>query len=392
MLWVKNVNGEYLYANKALCDGLLIAQDIEEPIGKDDVFFALREREAHKDRTDWHTFGELCFNSDKEVIKQNKPMRFEEFGNVKGKMLYLEVYKAPFYDDAGEIAGTVGAGRDITEMKNMELKLKENLISLKKHEKELKEFNELLEERVQSEMQKQKKQEKIMIHQSRQVAMGEMLEMIAHQWRQPLNIIGLTTASIETQTMLGKGCQEFDEKIKLIADNVTYMSDAIDTFRKFLNPNIEKKSFLPNTVLEEVLQMFSSQLKQYNIEYIYTSDNKKLLEVNENEFKQVLLIVINNAIDAIKNAITEKKIEKGKITIELKNKKKHVVLKIQDNGGGISDTHIDSIFEPYFTTKKIANGSGIGLYIARNIIQERMSGEIKAENISDGACFTIILK
>jgi diguanylate cyclase (GGDEF)-like protein len=138
MLWVKDLDGLYLYANQAICDGLLMAKDTQEPIGKGDVFFALRERELHKDKPGWHTFGELCFNSDQVVIDNNKAMKFEEYGNVKGKLLYLEVYKAPFYDKDGNIIGTVGAGRDITELKTMQLDLERNL-------KILEEQRELLE-------------------------------------------------------------------------------------------------------------------------------------------------------------------------------------------------------------------------------------------------------
>ncbi len=127
MLWVKDLDGKYIYVNQAICDGLLMAKDTQEPIGKDDVFFALRERETHKDKPDWHTFGELCFNSDQDVIDNNKAMKFEEWGNVKGKLMYLEVYKAPFYDKDGNIVGTVGAGRDITEMKKVQTDLEESL-------------------------------------------------------------------------------------------------------------------------------------------------------------------------------------------------------------------------------------------------------------------------
>ena len=150
MLWIKDLDGKYIYANKAICDGLLMAKDIEEPIGKDDVFFALREREAHKDKPDWHTFGELCFNSDIVVIENNRAMKFEEYGNVKGKLLYLEVNKAPFYDDKGNIIGTVGSGRDITELKLTQIKLKQQYETIKE--------------------------------QSRMVSMGEMIASIAHQW------------------------------------------------------------------------------------------------------------------------------------------------------------------------------------------------------------------
>jgi len=137
MLWVKDLNGIYLYANKSICDGLLMAKDTQEPIGKGDVFFALRERAAHSDKPNWHTFGELCFNSDQEVIDNNKAMKFEEYGNVKGKLLYLEVYKAPFYDKDGKIIGTVGAGRDITQLKKTQIDLENSLKILDEQKKEM---------------------------------------------------------------------------------------------------------------------------------------------------------------------------------------------------------------------------------------------------------------
>ena len=137
MLWVKDLDGKYIYANKAICDGLLMAKDTREPIGKGDVFFALRERELHKDKPDWHTFGELCFNSDIDVIEKDKAMKFEEYGNVKGKLTYLEVYKAPFYDQNGKIIGTVGAGRDITELKKIQKNLEDSLKVLQEQREQL---------------------------------------------------------------------------------------------------------------------------------------------------------------------------------------------------------------------------------------------------------------
>jgi len=141
MLWVKDLDGKYIYANQAICDGLLMAKDTQEPVGKGDVFFALREREAHKDKPDWHTFGELCFNSDQTVIDNDEAMKFEEYGNVKGKLLYLEVYKAPFYDKDGNIIGTVGTGRDITKLKKIQTDLEKSVKTLKK-QKELIEYKD----------------------------------------------------------------------------------------------------------------------------------------------------------------------------------------------------------------------------------------------------------
>lgn len=119
MLWAKDTQGRYLFANQAICDNLLMCTK-EEVIGKDDVSFALRERAKYPENLKWHTFGELCFNSDEVVLKNQTPQRFEEFGHIKGKMTYLDVHKAPFYDDNGALIGTVGAGRDITQQKQLE--------------------------------------------------------------------------------------------------------------------------------------------------------------------------------------------------------------------------------------------------------------------------------
>ncbi|MCP4231340.1 MAG: PAS domain S-box protein [bacterium] len=120
MIWAKDLEGRYLFANKAICEILFNAKDTEEPVGKTDMFFADRERNAHPDNSDWHTFGELCMNSDEVVIESIKPGRFDEYGNVKGEFLFLDVYKVPFLDETGEMIGTVGSARIVTEEKRLE--------------------------------------------------------------------------------------------------------------------------------------------------------------------------------------------------------------------------------------------------------------------------------
>jgi len=126
MLWAKDIQGRYLFANKAICENLLMAKNTSEPIGKTDVFFALRERATEPNNPNWHTFGELCHNSDDVTLEHMKPMRFEEYGNIKGKMCYLDVHKAPLYDSKGNLIGTVGSGRNITTQKELELQLEQN--------------------------------------------------------------------------------------------------------------------------------------------------------------------------------------------------------------------------------------------------------------------------
>jgi signal transduction histidine kinase len=392
MLWVKDLNGTYLYANQSICNGLLMAKDTQEPIGKNDVFFALRERAAHRDKPDWHTFGELCFNSDQVVIDNNKAMKFEEYGNVKGKLLYLEVYKAPFYDNNGSIIGTVGAGRDITKLKKIQLDLEESLKTLDRQREQLKSFNEELEKRVKEEIQKQENQERLMLHQSRQAAMGEMLESIAHQWRQPLNIIGLATANLETSYAIGSlDKKDFHEKMEIVSLNINYMSDTIDDFRNFLNPDRDMITFSPQSSIEDVFTIFNAQLKSNIITQTLESDCKLHFYGVENEFKQVMFILLNNAIDAIKLQMKENSIKQGSINIGLICKDNQGLIEVSDNGGGVDSDIINSIFDPYFTTKNDSHGVGIGLYIAKNIIETRMNGSLSIKNIGSGSCFTISL-
>ncbi len=123
MIWAKDLNKRFLFANKAICEQLLSATDTDEPIGKDDMFFALRERNRHSDDPHWHTFGELCQDSDAITLDQGKPSQFDEYGNIRGKFLFLDVHKAPFVNEKGEVIGVVGSARDVTEQKAAEEKL-----------------------------------------------------------------------------------------------------------------------------------------------------------------------------------------------------------------------------------------------------------------------------
>ena len=124
LLWAKNLKKEYIFANKAICSILLNAVDTQEPIGKTDMFFALRERNLHPENPDWHTFGEICADSDSITLEEMKPMQFDEFGNVMGKFLFLDVHKAPLLDGEGKVIGVVGSGRDVTVAKETENQLR----------------------------------------------------------------------------------------------------------------------------------------------------------------------------------------------------------------------------------------------------------------------------
>jgi PAS domain S-box-containing protein len=124
MIWAKDVDKKYLFANKAICEQLLNARDTEEPLGKDDLFFAERERVSHPGNPEWHTFGEICLDSDAIVLNSREAGRFDEYGNVHGEFLYLDVHKAPFWDDAGKLIGTVGSARNVTKDRKTEESLR----------------------------------------------------------------------------------------------------------------------------------------------------------------------------------------------------------------------------------------------------------------------------
>ncbi|MEI6753709.1 MAG: PAS domain S-box protein [Paludibacter sp.] len=129
MLWAKDLDGKFLFANKSICDNLLIAKDTDEPIGKDDFYFVNRQRNEQPDNPDWHTFGELCVDSDGITKQAMQRMQFDEFGNVKGEFLYLDVHKAPLYNDKNKLIGLVGSGRDVTAKKAIENQLEQTRIN-----------------------------------------------------------------------------------------------------------------------------------------------------------------------------------------------------------------------------------------------------------------------
>ncbi|MBA4418780.1 MAG: hypothetical protein C0392_12860 [Syntrophus sp. (in: bacteria)] len=134
LIWAKDLEKRFIFANRAVCTKLLNANDVDEPIGKTDMFFAERERQSRPDNPLWHTFGEICTDSDAVVMETRRPQRFDEFGNVQGEFLFLDVYKAPFLDDKGNMIGTVGCGRDITKEKRIEEEQKKTELLLQKSE------------------------------------------------------------------------------------------------------------------------------------------------------------------------------------------------------------------------------------------------------------------
>ena len=308
---------------------------------------------------------------------------------VDGKVKWVNEKAELMFNEKGEPLVGIGTVQDITDRKKAEDALKEKSRQLENLLKDLK-------LRVEEEVEKRMEKEQLLIHQSKLAAMGEMIGAIAHQWRQPLNALGLIVQGIKDAHEYGELNKDYiDESVNKSMMQIKFMSKTIDDFRNFFGPDKQKITFDVIKAVEEVLSILNAMLKNNSIDVkVECKQSRLLVDGYPNEFKQVVMNLINNAKDAIIEA-KEKGIltpdEKGLIAVDVKKDVDKVIIKISDNGGGIPEKIIDRIFEPYFTTKEQGKGTGIGLYMSKMIIESNMGGRIYAENVENGAMFTIEL-
>lgn len=249
---------------------------------------------------------------------------------------------------------------------------------------ELEYINKNLKELVDDEVKKNKEKDKLMILKSRQIQMGEMIAMIAHQWRQPLNAIAMVVNFIELRVQTNN----FDKKIILdttskINDYIQHLSKTIDDFRDFFKPkkDMQKSNF--EKIVKQALNIVEYEIRKSDIKINLKVNNVMDICVYENEMLQVVLNILKNAQDVL----VEKKVSFASIYITVDGN----ILSIEDNGGGIEDGIIYKIFEPYFSTKN-RDGTGLGLYMSKLIVEEHLKGELLVKNKEHGACFKIILE
>jgi signal transduction histidine kinase len=255
---------------------------------------------------------------------------------------------------------------------------------------QMEQINNELENRVENEIAQRREKEQLLIHQSRLAAMGEMIESIAHQWRQPLNIIGIAIADVQMKNTLGLlHDSEIESSSTIINKNLAFMSDTIDDFRNFFNTDKESHPFKPIEPIEEIFALLGEQLRYANITYsIQKSCDQEIFGV-VNEFKQVILNILNNAQDAIKS---HRSSYDGEIYVTIRCDSHHLMIEIADNGGGVPTPILERIFEPYFTTKAQNKGSGIGLYMSKVIIEQHFNGKLSVSNTDVGAFFTLTME
>lgn len=245
---------------------------------------------------------------------------------------------------------------------------------------------ENLEDKIKNEIDQRLAQEQILIQQSKLAAMGEMIGNIAHQWRQPLAQISAIHMNMKVTYDFNKFDEVYlNEKIKEANKLTSYMSQTINDFQNFFIPQKEKEIFSIEKACRDAYNIIDSSLKYHNIEINFNIKEDTNILGYKNEFSQVILNILSNA----KDILIERKIENPKIDIEVKNGDNYSIIKIHDNAGGVKDDILDKIFDPYFTTRHKTQGTGIGLYMAKNIIERNMSGFINVKNIENGALFTI---
>ncbi len=243
-----------------------------------------------------------------------------------------------------------------------------------------------LEEKIQSEINKRLEHEQMLIQQSKLAAMGEMIGNIAHQWRQPLAQISAIHMNMRITYDFNKFTKEYliekiDEANKLTA----YMSQTINDFQNFFKPEGEKKMFSIKTAFEDAYHIVESSLKYHSISLeMDVIEDCEVLGYG-NEFSQVILNILSNA----KDIIIERETKNPKIKVTIKLGELYAVINIEDNAGGVPEDVIDKIFDPYFTTRHKTQGTGIGLYMTKNIIERNMHGFINVKNSDTGAVFTV---
>lgn len=245
-----------------------------------------------------------------------------------------------------------------------------------------------LEKKIEEEVLKNREKDKLMFQQAKLASLGEMLGNISHQWRQPLMEINSLFLPIEAKLSydIPLGKEELLEVITKLNNITRYMSNTIDDFRNFFATDKEKIKFQLIEQINSTINIISIGLKKNNVKLdVIIQKNPEIIGY-KNEYSQVLINIINNA----KDILVERKIKNPHIKISIFEKNNKIVTTVEDNGGGIKAKPINKIFDPFFTYEK-ANGSGIGLFMSKLIIENNMHGKLIAQNTEFGALFTITI-
>lgn len=268
--------------------------------------------------------------------------------------------------------------------KRLELKAKSNELNSLKDV--INEMIDDLEGKIQEEIAQRTDQEKLLMQQSKLAAMGEMIGNIAHQWRQPISEISAILMELETVTKFSTLEEKLLlENIKKSNQITEHMSTTISDFQNFFKPSKRKDNFSVLSACKKAVSVINASLVNHSIELNFDIQEDSIIYGYSNEFSHAVLNILSNAKDALVN----REVENPYINLSIKTGKKYTVIKIEDNAGGIKLDNLDTIFEPYFTTKHAKQGTGIGLYMTKMIIETSMQGYVNVKNSDKGALFVI---
>jgi signal transduction histidine kinase len=302
----------------------------------------------------------------------------QELKNIDlSKKIELELPKIDTNDERAEI---------IEATRGMSYKINDYI-------KELNSINSSLELKIEQEVHKNREKDRMMFQQSRLASMGEMIANIAHQWRQPLAVLSGIIQNFEIRYELEQLDKEYVMKESIRAKKIAKnMSQTIDDFRTFFEPNKKKEPFVVIESINSAIYLMEGTLQSVGIEYtLYQTDENLKSYGFASEFSQTVVNILSNSKDEFKKVESKNK----KINISIKKVDDNIEVIFCDNAGGIEDSIIDKIFEPYFSTKAQGEGTGLGLYMTRQIIEHNMSGKIEVYNKNldqqKGVCFKIII-
>ena len=311
----------------------------------------------------------------------------------KGDLRWISHVCQQVFSPSEQPWGWRASNQDITDRKQIERELFQRTDELEEEvakrevaQNELEQLNRSLEERIHQSVTELRQKDQALIQQGRLAAMGEMINNIAHQWRQPLNNIGLIIQNL--QFSFSDGSISHDElklEIGKAMDIIMQMSHTIDDFRNFFREDKRKSRFNVNNSVHYALEFISATLTSHNISVELEEDEQVTAVGYYNEYAQVLLNILSNT----REACVERKISAPKTHIRVTSENGRSVVYIMDNCGGIADDIMPKIFDPYFTTRTPDKGTGIGLYMSKVIIEQHMGGHLSASNIECGVAFRI---
>ena len=294
--------------------------------------------------------------------------QYRTVGVSDGKLRWISMRARVSHDEAHRPSRLVGACMNITDIVLAQEALKEEMT-----------------ERVRA-VEELRRQEQLLIRQGRLAAMGEMIANIAHQWRQPLNTLGLIIQELPTYYDRDLLSREYlDGSVSRAMQVINYMSQTIDGFRNFFGPGKEKQNFLAGEVLERTVAILDAAFAELKLELEVHLDREAVVYGTPNEYSHVILNILMNA----KDALLERKVANPKVVVRLFREGGRAVVTITDNAGGIPPEIFDRIFDPYFTTKGPEKGTGIGLFMSKTIIEKSMNGRLTVANTDEGAQFRI---